>query len=276
MIPRVVRSLGLLATTGIGLAACDTTEPGPDAVVYETARFRIVDFTSAPDELIDALSARLEAEYDRVGELLPEFDPPETPVAFNLLPGPGLHYTTASQNSISQWRDDLAPEYITHQLAHLYTRYQQTEFIEEGIAVYVTEELQLDGEAPRPFRLQALHAWTALFQQHQSIIPLITAFQATNLGYDYDGSSIDASSWQLFVEAGSFTRWMIETYGRVPWHQFYLTGDAPAVLGQDLSSIQVGWLGDVVDAHPDPEACEDALGTVGTREMFWCARARGE
>ena len=278
MMLRVVRSLGLVSMVGIGLGACETTEPGqlPEPVIYETARFRIADYSSAPESLIDAVGDRLETEFDRVGDVMPEFEPPPTPIPFNIFPGAGLAFVTPAENSITQWRDDLAPEYFTHQLAHLYTRYQQSEFIEEGLAVYVTGELRLAGEAPNPFREQVPHAWVSLFQQHQSTIPLVTALQATNLGYSYDGSTIDASAWQLFVEAASYTRWMIETYGRVPWHQFYLSGDPTTVLSQELSEIQDAWLEHATTTYPNPTACEDALGTVGTREEFWCARARGE
>ena len=276
---RLVRVLAPVSLVlGIGLGACETTEPEelPEPVIHETARFRIADYSSAPQSLIDQIGDRLETEFDRVGTVMPDFDPPPTPVPFNLFPGGGLAYVTPAENSITQWREDLALEYFTHQLAHLYTGYQQTEFIEEGLAVYVNEELRLEGEAPNPFRLQVPHAWVALFQQHQSTIPLAIALDATNLGYSYDGSSIDASAWQLFIEAASFTRWMIETYGRVPWHQFYLSGDPTTVLTQDLAEIQQAWLDHATTAHPNPTACEEALGTVGSREAFWCARARGE
>ena len=278
MIRRIVRVSLPGAVVALGLSACATTEPGalPEPVVHETVRFRIVDYTEAPETLIDEVGARLEAEFDRVGGLLPEFTPPPTPITFSILPGAGIPYITPSENSITQWRDDLAPEYFAHQLTHLYTRYAQSPFIEEGLAVYVTEELQPEGETPNPFRAQSPHGWVSLYQEHESTILLATLLAATNLGYDYDGSSVDASAWQLFVEGGSFTRWLIEIHGRAPWHEFYLSGDPAVVLGQDLLAIQQAWLDHAETTFPEPVACEDALGTVGSRETFWCARARGE
>lgn len=274
----VVRAVVLVSSLAPMVAACgDATGPGDGAepVIVETPRFVLIDNATTPRSLLDSLGARLEAEYDRVGTLLPEFTPPPTPISFTIREGGGIPFVTIEQNAITQWREDLAPEYFSHQIAHLYTRYVRTNFIEEGIAVYVTEELMLEGETPNPFRRQPSHAWVSLFEQHNSTISLFTALRASNLSYNYDGSSPDASAWQMFLEAGSFTRWLIERHGRDAWLEFYLTGNLGGVLGQDTPEIERTWLTDVTGAFPDPLPCEEALGQVGSREEFWCQRATG-
>lgn len=267
----------LLAT---GVVACGDRGPsgpaGPDPVLYETPRFIIADNAETPPAVVAAFGARLELEFDRVGESLPEFDPPPTPVPVVILPGEGIPFVTISENSLSQWRDRLQPEYIPHQLTHLYTGYGSTPFAEEGLAVYVTELRQGPGELPNPYRAQSPHAWVSLFERNGSTIPLFTALRAANLNYNYRGSSQDASAWQLFLQGGSFTRWMIETHGRDRWLVFYQTGNLAAALDQDRATVEWAWLDHVTSAVPDPLPCEEALVDVRAREVAWCARARGE
>jgi len=130
-----------------------------------------------------------------------------------------------------------------------------------------------------PYRGQPPHAWVSLFEANGSTIPLVTALGATNLGYDYLGSSVDASAWQLFLEAASFTRWVITRYGRDAWLEWYVSDDLEGTLAATFGDLEQDWLGTARVAYPAPLPCEEALetrGPLGTREEFWCARARGE
>lgn len=248
---------------------------GPEPVLYESARFVLADYGGTAAVAIDSLLARLEAEFDRVGALLGEFTPPPTPIAVVIEAGPGIPFVTVGQNQLTHWSEDLAPEYVAHQLTHLYTRYARSVFIEEGLAVWVTEELARAGEVPNPFRGQSPHGWVALFESHGSTIDLPRALAATDLGHAYQGSSPDASAWQLFNQAGSFTRWLLDEHGRDVWVAYYATGSPTMALLQPLAAIEEAWLAYARAAVPAPLACEDALGTVGPREAFWCVRARG-
>lgn len=283
MSTHLVRTVSLIALAALGATAClenGPVDPGPlpDPVVHETERFVIVDNADVGQAVRESLGVRLERDYDRVGVFLGSlpFEAPPPPITFTILSGDGIPFVTPGQNAITQWADGLAPEYLPHQLTHLYTRYQRSNFIEEGIAVYASEELRGPNEAPNPFRRQVPHAWVSLFEQHNSTISLFTALRASNLSYNFAGSSPDASAWQMFVEAGSFTRWMVETYGFDQWYEFYLTANLGGVLGDDTPAIERAWLDHAKAAYPDPLACEEALGEVGTREEFWCARARGQ
>jgi hypothetical protein len=119
----------------------------------------------------------------------------------------------------------------------------------------------------------------SLFEQYGSTIPLTVAFDALNLGYSYTGSSVDASAWQLFIEAGSFMRWVVAVYGRDAWFRAYDLDDLRTGLNAEPADLERAWLTAVSTAFPNPLECEDALETRGpltTREAFWCARARGQ
>lgn len=266
------------------LAGCGSDpvqpEPVPDPVIYERQGFRIEDLTgAAPVALIDSIGDRLAATVPAVTAFLPEFPLPEGTITFRLQPGAGIHHVTPDNLMIVQWEANLALEYLYHLVTHLLTGYRRSEFLEEGIAVYAGEVLDPDSRITDPYRGQPPHAWVSLFEQGGSTISLYTAFRAVNLQYDYSGSSFDASAWQVFIEAGSFTRWVFEERGRDAWLRLYDLGDLGAALNADTPALERAWLTAAKTAYPDPLPCEEALGTAGAltnREEFWCARSRGE
>jgi hypothetical protein len=268
----------------VGMAgACGSEsppEPEPEPLVYEVAGFRIEDATrEASRGLIDSIAAALGAAVTSVTGFLPEFTPPADTITFRLLDGGGIPFVTATELLIAQWEHDLALEYLPHQVTHLLTGYVRRPFLEEGIAVYVTEALDPADTTTNPYRGQPPDAWVSLFEENAATIPLVTALGADNLGYAYSGSTADASAWQVFIEGGSFTRWVFATYGRDAWLQWYDSDDLTGALNAQVADLELAWLTAVRTAHPDPRPCEEALGTRGpltTREEFWCARARGE
>jgi hypothetical protein len=215
-------------------------------------------------------------EFDRVAALLPDFPPPPNPITFRIESGSGMPFVSLGANRMTQWGNDLRPQYFSHQLAHMFTRYERTPFIEEGLAVWVSQVLEPDDARPDPYRGQTPHAWVSLFEQHGSTISLFTAMEAANLGHDFEGSSADASAWQLFIEAGSFTRWLIDEQGFDRWLVFFATGSTASAIGLNTVETEQAWLGYATSQYPNPLECEAALGEVGAREEFWCARARGQ
>jgi hypothetical protein len=268
----------MVLVAAAGLGACSETPQAPEPAVYHTARFLILDETDAPQDLIDTIGAHLELELDRTAAFLPEFPVPTDTIVFHLLKGNGLPFVSPPTLELSEWRDALALEYLPHLFAHLLTGYTNLPFLEEGIAVYATEVLEPDSKVTHPYRGQPTTAWVSLFEANNSTIPLATAFSATNLGYDYGGSTPDASAWQLFIEAGSFTRWVFEAYGRDAWVRLWDLQSIGVALGGTAVDIERDWLAAAKAQYPMPMPCEEALGTgpLGQREQFWCARARGE
>ena len=264
----------------VGLVGCGSEPPTvPEPAVYYTKRFIIVDETNAPQDLIDTIGVHLETELDRTAAFLPEFPIPTDTIVFHLLDGSGSPFVSINTLELSEWRDNLSLEYLPHLFVHMLTGYTKLPFLEEGIAVYATEVLEPDSRIAHPYRGQPPHAWVSLFEQNNSTIDLLTGLSATNLGYDFAGSSFDASSWQIFIEAGSFTHWIFDAYGRDAWVRLYQTQSPGTALGSSMTDIEQAWLTAARTLYPTPLSCEDALSTrgpLGEREQFWCARARGE
>jgi hypothetical protein len=279
---RMARALRAAALAGLaGACGLDAPpEPTLDPLIYEVGGFRIEDATRvASPDLIASIAAALGTALTDVTGFLPEFVLPADTITFVLLEGGGIPFVTAAELRMTQWEEDLALDYLRHQVTHLLTGYLRRPFLEEGIAVYVTEALDPAGRVANPYRGQVPDAWVSLFEEFGSTIPLGVAHGASNLGYSYSGSSADASAWQLFIEAGSFTRWVFATYGRDAWLQWYESDDLTGSLSVPLTELEQAWLAAVRAAHPTPLPCEEALSTRGpltSREEFWCARARGE
>ncbi|MDH4044751.1 MAG: hypothetical protein OEW06_09855 [Gemmatimonadota bacterium] len=277
---RALRHVWTAALVGSAGACSSPPEPTLDPLVYEVGGFRIEDGTRAASaDLIDSIAAVLGAAVADVTTFLPEFPLPDDTITFQLLPGTGIPFVSPSTLVISQWQNGLVLEYLPHQVVHLATGYRQRPFLEEGIAVYASEVLDPSSTILYPHYGQLPHAWVSLFEQQGSTIPLATAFGAAALGYDYLGSTADASAWQVTVEGGSFTRWVFDAYGRDAWLRLYDLDDLTGALGADVADLEGLWLGTARLAYPNPLSCEEALNPEGVltgREAFWCARARGE
>ena len=267
-----VPSIALLVACGSEPVAL---EQGPEPVLYDTPNFLIVDEAGVPVAVIDSLSEALETEWERVGAFLAEFIPPDR-ITFILRAGDGSPFVTVAANSMSQWVGTLALNYIPHQLAHLWTRYTRRPFLEEGIAVYATEFLMPENRDVHPYRGQVPHAWVALFELNGSTLSLFSAYRARTFVFSFAGSSQDALAWQVFIEAGSFTRWVIDTFGRDVWFELFRSDDLGGTLGGSTAELEDAWFRTVREAYPNQLSCEEALGTVGSREAFWCSRARGQ
>jgi hypothetical protein len=245
--------------------------------VYHTPHFRIVDSAGVSTAVMDSLLAVVEVDYELVRAFLPEFPPPDT-VLLVIPTGPGLPFIVRGTRRIGQYLNNqtLSLDYIPHQLAHVWTGYQRRVFLEEGLAVYVTTQLVPPDEHPEPYRTQSPHAWTSLFAANGSEIPMATAFGADNVGFDLAGSSADASAWELFLQAGSFTQWVVETYGRAAWLRLYKADNIATGLGADAAALETQWLQATRNLYPNPTPCEQALAPLGVREEFWCRRANGK
>jgi hypothetical protein len=109
-----------------------------------------------------------------------------------------------------------------------------------------------------------------------SAIDLATAYGAANFQFSLSGSSPDASAWQLFVEAGSFTQWVIENFGRAAWLRLFQAGSLESGLGATAAQLETQWFQATQAAYPAPRSCETALAPLDQREVYWCRRASGQ
>lgn len=267
---RVAAAVAVLATVACGEEPMSALG---DPARFESARFVLYDFSQAPQSLIDSMLTRLELDYERVAAFLPDFEAPSR-VAAHILPGNGIPYVEPFEATLNQFRNDISFDYFVHQLTHLWTGYTRRPFLEEGIAVYATERL-LPGVEASPFYRQPPHAWVSLFQQNDALIALPVTWSASNFDWSYSGSTADASVWQVFVEAGSFTRWVFDAFGRETWRALYDTEDLEPTLGQSPEALQAEWLSAAVAVYPSPLPCEDALAPLTSRREFWCLLANG-
>lgn len=257
----------------VALACGDATGPA-EPNRYRSDHFAVVDSARLEPAAVDAFLAGLERDYGLVAGFLPAFEPPDSIVAY-IRPGSGLPYMTIGIWELAQWAGRLAPDYNVHLLIHIFTGYEKSDFLEEGIAVYGTEVLVPESRTVDPYRAQAPHAWVSLFAQHETLIPLPTAWSTRDQFYDPRGSTADAAAWQFFIEAGSFTRWVIDEYGRATWDILFTGANPFALLGFDLATLETQWVAAAQSLHPDPSPCAEVVGEVGPREEFWCARAEG-
>ena len=273
---RHLRGLSASLATLLTVLACgeEPTSALGEPERYVSARFVLYDFSRAPTALVDSMLSRLEVDYARVGDFLADFEAPEF-ITANLLPGNGIPYVEPFEGTLTQFRNDLAFDYFVHQLTHLWTGYARRPFLEEGIAVYATERLLPGVERASPFYRQPPHAWVSLFQANDALIALPVTWSASNFSWSYNGSTADASVWQVFIEAGSFTRWVFDAFGRDTWRALYDTDDLRATLGQAPEALEIDWTSAAVAAYPSPMTCEEALAPLTSRQEFWCFLAGG-
>ena len=105
-------------------------------------------------------------------------------------------------------------ETFVHELAHHATGHESTFFFKEGIATATAEALfaedgrQIEGW---PQYGISTDAWVTLFMQRGELPRLQSLVEKPG----YDGSSRDAEfrSWQTYIVAASFLRWLIENEG---------------------------------------------------------------
>ena len=133
-------------------------------------------------------------------------------------------------------------ETFVHELAHHATGHESTFFFKEGIATATAEALfaedgrQIEGW---PQYGVSTDAWVNLFAQRGELPRLQTLVEKTG----YDGSSRDAEfrSWQTYIVAASFLRWLIDnegydTFSSVFWEE---------TLGPQGADWERRWLADI-------------------------------
>jgi len=266
-----------MALAACALACTDPPSQVIEAARYESDHFVVLDYSRLLPSVGDSFIRRLEADYEAVVDFLPRFTGPASIVA-NIVPGIGVPSVSLDPPIvITQWGGNLAFDYNVHLLIHAFTRYQQSQFLEEGLAVYGTELLAPDAPAVEPYRGQVPHAWVSLFAGAGTLIPFDTLYRAAGVSYEPAGSFVDASAWQFFIMAGSFTRWVFDTYGGDTFWRLFDGEDPNSLFGFSSGSagILARWVEDAEALYPRPLTCREALLDVGVREEFWCALAEG-
>jgi hypothetical protein len=151
-----------------------------------------------------ALGADLEEERARVSRFLRR----EAPTRIVVWVEDGNRVANASGGKLNLYAQhgQIYAGAAAHELVHLTTGYTALPFLEEGLAVYVSEELDPDLTNLFPQVGQPVDAWVELFRRRDTLIPLDVAFRTQRFDWNLDGLPRDAEAWQTYVEAeaGSF------------------------------------------------------------------------
>ena len=162
-------------------------------------------------------------------------------------------------------------ETFVHELAHHATGHESTFFFKEGIATATAEALfaedgrQIEGW---PQYGVSTDAWVNLFVQRGELPRLQTLVEKTG----YDGSSRDAEfrSWQTYIVAASFLRWLIEHEGYDAFKSVFWE----ETLGPQGAEWERRWLADIKARALPPFDVVQALPQTA-RYAYYARRLRG-
>lgn len=174
--------------------------------------FSIVNEARLPAEQIE----RMQREYAPWAERVYRYNQVSDPLPARLLitRRAGFGYYLRPTVYLPPAHEDEMLETWVHELAHHATGHDSSFFFKEGIAVNTLEKLFLeDGRIPQGFPQygQSNDAWVNQFLLSDRMPPLGAAVAQK----EYDGSSRDNDfrSWQIYIVAGAFVGWLIETHG---------------------------------------------------------------
>jgi hypothetical protein len=159
-----------------------------------------------------------------------------------------------------------------HELVHLTTGYTSTPFLEEGLAVYVSEVLDPYRTDLFPQYGQPLDTWIELFRRQSTVMPLDVAFRTQRFEWNVEGSPRDAEGWQTYVEAGSFVRFVVESRGWEAYWKLHRQQSLETALGASPEQLQREWLDSIPAGRKNPRQCRAVLNQGRARYRAWCDR----
>jgi hypothetical protein len=148
-------------------------------------------------------------------------------------------------NSIHYYRylEGRAP--IIHELSHALFGYTPGSgfFTQEGIAVFIQNEYK---EYLFPNETTPIHQLMNYFVKNERYIPLeILMYEELSESFT-DVYGNEALSWVSYVEAGSFTKYLIDKYGKEKYFLIYnqanLVGKIEQVYKKSLNELEEEWL----------------------------------
>ncbi len=162
-------------------------------------------------------------------------------------------------------------ETFVHELAHHATGHESSFFFKEGIAtataeaVFAEQGLQIEGW---PQYGVSTDAWVNLFLQRGALPPLQSLVE--KIGYDGSSREAEFRSWQTYLVAASFLRWLIEhegydTFRSVFWEE---------TLGPKGAEWERRWLADLKARALPPFDVAAALPS-SARYAYYARRLRG-
>jgi hypothetical protein len=226
---------------------------GTDAARVESVHLDVRNNSSADQALLHRTISQLDLEYEAIQAFLNRESDYRIPVLITDGSGPAL---TDGVQLIVYHRDgivnlDTAPFWLAILGEGDLSGSQLDLFVEGGFAVYVVEEI---GRA-RPLLGQSANAWVALWRQQGTLLPLADAW---TLDVPTNQREMGNALCAL-LEAGSFVRWVADTYGLETVQALRDGISLEEAAGLSLAEAEKGWLNAVATRELGPLPCQQAV-----------------
>ncbi|HSI03716.1 MAG TPA: hypothetical protein VLC93_04540 [Myxococcota bacterium] len=218
-----------------------------------SAHFAVRNNSKASPAAVQQVLAQLERHRAEILALFPLRALP--PIDVNLVDGTFVPYATGPDGAmfmqIPVVNGRPAMGALQHELIHIMAGYSNVGLM-EGLAVHGDQAIRPHDRSVFPAFGESVDAWTRYFVESSNYVPLVRVFTAREFfkeaasGENRTMSADDIFSWQSYVEAASFVRWLIAERG---WDEFWaaykqatLTGSNARIIGPLLDRYEDEWL----------------------------------
>ena len=242
-----------------------------DKTEYQSKHFHIYNYSSASYFELRKFARSLEVGRKNVYKFLKkEYEPDVTNVIVN--EGRKIPSTSGGILRLYRHKNRIYSGLIPHELTHIIAGYKSSLVVSEGISVFTAESLAGDLRDRFPYYGQTTDAWTNLAIQKKSFIPLKDLLEVSSVQnmFNLDGSPSDAFAWQVYVEGGSFVRWIVEAKGWDIFWKYYDSSEPVPILGSSIEEIEKDWVQHIKNKNLSSVACRELLDQSKVRFKFWC------
>lgn len=209
-----------------------------------SSHFEVRNRSSADAGQVERMIERLEEGYADISQFLRR--PRTTPIVVDLADGAAPAFSEGEVLHVFCDQGYINLELANFWLVGLIASQSSRPFLDVGLAVYTLEEtghplMQITQEAD---------AWVTLLMQKQALLPLAEAWELS-----LTGEVDQVFLFQAALEAGSFVRWVVETYGWEVYWDLHRSGDPDSTLGQPLAGAEAAWLAGVAARRLSPKPC---------------------
>ncbi len=224
------------------------------AEIVTTTNFVVQNRSSATIEQTRAVAEQLEGHLVALTQRLPLEAP--SPIQVRLIDGGFIPHAAPAPGggmlmNIPVVDGNVAKDSLLHELIHVVSGFSNVGLM-EGLAVHADQAIQPHNRGVFPAFGQSVDAWTKMFIDNGHYVPLSRVFAAKAFFTDAHArpnasefSEGDVFSWQAYIEAASFVRWLLDNVG---WEEFWrvyqeasLTGPNYAVIGPLLDAYEDVW-----------------------------------
>lgn len=240
--------------------------------VIRSQHFTIQNNSPATEQQVQQFASTLEQARTNVEKFLQK-EPPDSIFVY-LEAGSEIPRTDESTGRMFFYhnRYGINSSAAAHEITHLTTGgyLRSLPFIAEGIAVYADESINPKAKNNFPQFSQPTDAWVKLFRQKGKVLPIWKVFEIKRFNWNLNGSVDDTEAWQMYVEAGSLVRFIVESRGWDAFWKFHDSRNAEAGLGLSLQDLEQEWLEAIDRKEIQYRPCRNVLQQKSARYRFWC------